>query len=267
MQWIEGSAGNLAITAAPLSVAPALREQVYPTCDSVVLTSATLTVAGRFDFMSERLGLDGFRTCLLDSPFDHGTNSLIYVPEDLPFPTAPDYVPSATRLLERDGLSTTGFTVLCQGEEPLPLLLERFRTDTHSVLLATQSFWQGVDIPGDALSCLVIARLPFEVPDDPRLSAIAENLRRAGIHPFPAYQLPTAALRFRQGLGRLIRSRTDRGVVCVLDRRLVTRSYGHTFLRSLPPDIRLTTRLDQVADFLDSGRPPGTTGSGKSAID
>ncbi len=291
VQWIEGNAtGNLVITAAPLSVAPALQEQVYPACDSVVLTSATLTVAGRFDFMAGRLGLDGFRTCLLDSPFDHGTNSLIYVPEDLPFPPDPDYVPAATRLLERilvasngralvlftsydmlqtvrDDLSTTGFTVLCQGEEPLPLLLERFRTDTHSVLLATQSFWQGVDVPGDALSCLVIARLPFDVPDDPRLSAIADSLRRDGIQPFSAYQLPTAALRFRQGFGRLIRSRTDRGVVCVLDRRLLTKGYGRTFLQSLPPDIRLTTRLSQVAGFLGSGRAHEADKQDKSTID
>jgi len=273
VRWLERATSGTTLSLAPLSVAEALASRVYPPLRAVVLTSATLAVAGSFEFARRRLGLDGFTTLLLDSPFDHRANSLLYVPARLPLPTEPTYVGEAARQVDdivrasrgralvlftsydmmrrvHELCDTAGHTALLQGDMPLPRLLDEFRSDVHSVLFATQSFWQGIDVPGEALSCLVICRLPFEVPDDPRLAAIAERLKREGVKPFSAYQLPTAVLRFRQGFGRLIRSRHDRGVVCVLDRRFVTRSYGDTFRRSLPAGIPLTSDLADIERFL-----------------
>ncbi|MFO7676312.1 MAG: ATP-dependent DNA helicase [bacterium] len=272
VRWLEGGPADATLNLAPLSVAAPLATEIYPRLRVAVLTSATLTVAGSFDFTARRLGLAGFTTLKLDSPFDHAANSLLYVPERLPLPTEPAYVTNAARhvgdiirasrgralvlftsreMMQKvhDLCDTSGHTALVQGGLPLPRLLDKFRRDIHSVLFATQSFWQGVDIPGESLSCLIICRLPFEVPDDPRLAAITERLRAEGDEPFFAYQLPTAVLRFRQGFGRLIRSRRDRGVVCVLDRRIITRGYGDTFRRSLPPGINITTDLTAVELF------------------
>ncbi|MFO7637908.1 MAG: ATP-dependent DNA helicase [bacterium] len=272
VRWLEWGQPGVTLNLAPLSVAEQLAAEIYSKLRVAVLTSATLTVANNFEFTSRRLGLEGFTTLQLDSPFDHGRNSLLYVPDRLPLPTDPAFTEQAARQVSaitrasrgralvlftsyemmrrvHEACDDNGHARLIQGELPLPQLLERFRTDIDSVLFATQSFWQGVDIPGESLSCLIICRLPFEVPDDPRLTAIADRLRADGIKPFTAYQLPTAVLRFRQGFGRLIRSRRDRGVVCVLDRRILTKGYGDTFLRSLPPGIRLTTSLADIERF------------------
>ncbi len=274
VHWIEKDNRNeITLVSAPLSVAPIMEQNVYPAYSSVVLTSATLTVAGSFEFLSARLGLDDFQTLKLDSPFDYRRNGLLFVADKLPPPGDADFAGKAAALVSdllretrgralvlftsyqamedtRQLVQEDGYTCLCQGELPVAPLLKRFREDTHSVLFATQSFWQGVDVPGDSLSCLIIARLPFEVPDDPRLTAIAEQLRARGIRPFSAHQLPTAVLRFRQGFGRLIRTGSDRGIVCVLDSRILTRSYGPVFLSSLPEGLPLTTELKAVARFL-----------------
>jgi ATP-dependent DNA helicase DinG len=277
--WFERAGpGRLSLLSAPLDVAPALRHDVYDRLSSTVLTSATLTTAGRFDFFRERLGLDDFILLRLDSPFDFARCSLLYVPARLPPPTAEARFPEAAareigRLIELSrGRALVLFTsyaalnavfnlmpegryrFLRQGDYALPRLLDEFRQDRHSVLFATQSFWQGVDVPGEALSCLVICRLPFEVPDEPRLSAIAEQMREQGLDPFTQYQLPTAVLRFRQGFGRLIRSSQDRGVVCVLDRRVVDRAYGPLFLSSLPAGLPVTENLDDVRSFFKQER-------------
>ncbi|MFO7651536.1 MAG: helicase C-terminal domain-containing protein, partial [bacterium] len=273
VRWLERpDPGRVTLQSAPLSIAERMREAVYSRVTATVLTSATLTVTESFDFFASRLGLDGFSTVRLDSPFDYENNCLVYVPAALPRPNAPQFAASAAGVLGRilaasrgralvlftsyESLNAvhalvpdTGFAHLKQGDEPPPLLLEKFRTDTHSVLFATQSFWQGVDVPGDSLSCLVIVRLPFEVPDDPRLTAICEELKAAGREPFTDYQIPTAVLRFRQGFGRLIRSATDRGAVVVLDRRIIEQPYGRSFLRSLPPGIRLADRFDDFERF------------------
>lgn len=277
VHWVERSgSGACSLVCAPLDVAPMLRERVFDELHAVILTSATLAVAGDFAFTRTRLGLDRFEELALDSPFDYRSNCLLFVPSKLPDPTDPEYVERAARGIQRileasrgralvlftsyemlgrvrELVEPDGFEIYCQGELPVAELLRRFRDDTQSVLFATQGFWQGVDVPGESLSCLVICRLPFEVPDDPRLAAIAERLKAAGEHPFPAYQLPTAVLRFRQGFGRLIRSRSDRGVVCVLDRRIVTRSYGAAFISSLPR-LPMTGRFGQVKSFLDPVR-------------
>jgi len=272
--WADsGVPDNLTLVSAPLNVAPMLATHVYDRQIPTILTSATLTVAKSFSFFESRLGLAGFRQVRLDSPFDYAANSLLFIPPKLPPPTGgTDFTKAAaeaiTRIIEcsngralvlftsYDSLNAvlglmpkTKYPLLCQGEQPLTRLLAEFQDDTHSVLFATQSFWQGVDVPGESLSCLVICRLPFEVPDDPRLTAIAEKMKQEGVEPFTTYQLPTAVLRFRQGFGRLIRSATDRGVVCVLDRRITDRSYGRVFLNSLPPGIPITVKLADVRAF------------------
>ncbi len=278
VQWLEQQNGSVTLVAAPLNISSTMTDSVYAQFSSSVLTSATLTVAHEFDFLSGRLGLYPFKTLLLDSPFDHAANSLIYLPKRLPPPNDGRFPEAAARELAGIFHATRGralvlftsydmmnqvrallpeleYPVLVQGDLPTPQLLDTFRKDTHSVLFATQSFWQGIDVPGESLSCLVICRLPFEVPDDPRLTAIAEQLKAEGIEPFTSYQLPVAVLRFRQGFGRLIRTQTDRGVVCVLDRRIAERNYGRVFLASLPEDIPVTSSLSDVVRFLERPGP------------
>jgi len=277
VHWAErNSQGRLSLLAAPLDVAPMLKAAVYDHYQSVILTSATMTVASSFDFLSGRLGLDGFKTQLLDSPFDYAKQGALYVANHLPPPTEADAFNRAAAetiaalikdshgralvlFTSYDSLNAvhglmpeTGYNCLLQGDTSVAKLLADFRADTHSVLFATQSFWQGIDVPGEALSCLIIARLPFEVPDDPRLTAIAERMREQQVEPFTAYQLPTAVLRFRQGFGRLIRTAQDRGVVCVLDRRILGKSYGRLFLNSLPKGLPVTTRAADVNRFFSA---------------
>ena len=280
VHWAERSSqGRLSLLAAPLDVAPMLRAAVYDHYLSTVITSATLTVAGSISFLSGRLGLDDFETQSLDSPFDYENQSLLFVADYLPPPTqSGDFNRAATDVIAAiikasmgralvlftsyDSMNAvfalmppTEYTYLLQGDTSPAKLLEDFRQDTHSVLFATQSFWQGIDVPGEALSCLIICRLPFEVPDDPRLTAIAEKLRAEGISPFTAYQLPTAVLRFRQGFGRLIRTATARGVVCVLDRRILAGNYSHSFLKSLPKGVRVTTKVADIDRFFAPDSP------------
>ena len=278
VRWVEApGSGRTSLISAPLSVDSALAETVYPGFQSVVLTSATMTVTGRFDFLATRLGLRGFHTLLLDSPFDYARAGLFYASPKLPPPGSRAFVPAAAELIGKilaasrgralvlftsyDSMNRVaelvpnhGYSFFRQGELTVAQLLERFRADTHSVLFATQSFWQGIDVPGEALSCLMICRLPFEVPDEPRLAAICERMRGDGHEPFVAYQLPSAVLRFRQGFGRLIRSRRDRGVVCVLDQRILSRDYGRAFIDSLPKGLAVTTDVAEVADFLAETR-------------
>ena len=277
VHWAERSGqGRMTLLAAPLDVAPLLRGAVYDHYSSTILTSATLTVAGSFSFLSGRLGLDDFETESLDSPFNYEEQSLLYVSNHLPPPTqsaefnraAADVITAIIKasmgralvlFTSYDSMNAvfalmpkTDYNYLLQGDTSVAKLLDDFREDTHSVLFATQSFWQGIDVPGEALSCLIICRLPFEVPDDPRLTAIAEKLKAEGISPFTAYQLPTAVLRFRQGFGRLIRTATDRGVVCVLDRRILAGNYSHSFLKSLPKGVRVTTKIADIDRFFNT---------------
>ncbi len=278
VHWAErGGQGRLSLLAAPLDVGPLLRGAVYDHYSSTVLTSATMTVAGSFSFLSGRLGLEDFETESLDSPFDYQSQSLLYVASYLPPPTqAGEFNRAAAEVIAAiikaslgralvlftsyDSMNTvfrlmpqTDYNYLLQGDTSVAKLLEDFREDKHSVLFATQSFWQGIDVPGEALSCLIICRLPFEVPDDPRLTAIAEKLKADGISPFTAYQLPTAVLRFRQGFGRLIRTATDRGVVCVLDKRIIAGNYSQSFLKSLPKGVRVTTKVADIDRFFAAG--------------
>lgn len=250
---------------APLAVGAVLKENVWRKYSSVVLTSATLTVAESFKYMRDRLGLDAdlsVQELRYGSPFDYQKNAVLGVATDLPDPEerafpqalAPAILASLTAsrgralvlftsfsLLRavadaiRNQLAAEAITLLCQGEMPRHLLLDKFKADTRSVLLATASFWEGVDVAGESLSSLILTRLPFTVPDDPVVQARMEDLRSQGKNPFYHYQLPQAVLRFKQGFGRLIRSKQDKGAVLVLDKRIVTRSYGRWFLKALPP--------------------------------
>jgi ATP-dependent DNA helicase DinG len=254
-----------AFSYAPLTVSPVLKENLWEKYPSVVLTSATMTVNKSFDYIKERLGLDRtFRVKELQyqSPFNYKEQVRLGIPTDLPDPAQPGfqakiipviresllasrgrglvlftsfYLLKATSGALREDLSCQGISMLCQGDLPRHRLLEKFRDETHSVLMATSSFWEGVDVPGESLSNLILTRLPFNVPDEPVFQARMEELRSQGSNPFYSFQMPQAVLRFKQGFGRLIRSQRDRGVVLVLDKRIATKAYGSWFLDSLPP--------------------------------
>jgi DNA polymerase-3 subunit epsilon/ATP-dependent DNA helicase DinG len=258
--WLERdrNSGEVALKTAPLEVAEVLRRELFEAKDSVILTSATLSTDDRFDFLRERVGLDDADELLLGSPFDFHASTLIALPNDLPDPNQAEFVPNISELLietlrasqgralvlftsygSLNGVYETikapleqeGILVLGHGIDGSPRqMLAALRENPRTVLLGTASFWEGVDVIGEALSLLVIVRLPFAVPTDPIYQA------RSALYdePFEQYAVPNAILRFRQGFGRLIRSKTDRGVLLVLDRRLRARAYGDTFLRSLP---------------------------------
>lgn len=268
--WAEARGRGLFLKASPIDVAKELRARLYGAVDTVVFTSATLAAEGRFDFFARRMGLfddDGVpvtsvRTLTVPSPFDYPRQAALYLPTHLPDPTAPGFIETAAeeivrlceitggrafvlftslRNMERAYLLTHGrlpYQALIQGERPKQQLLEAFR-ERPSVLFAAHSFWEGVDVPGDALSLVIIDRLPFASPGDPLVAARIKQLESRGQEPFDAYQLPQAALALRQGFGRLIRTQSDRGVVALLDRRIVTKSYGRAFLASLPPARRM----------------------------
>lgn len=261
-----GARTNVLLVAAPVSVAEPLQALLTEGRHAAVLTSATLTVAGRFDFLRERLGVPADAvTDAVPSPFDYATQACLFVPTDLPEPAgaqedADRLDAIAAAVLDVAEASRGGVFVLftsyrdlhavaarlrpqvdrpllVHGEAPRVRLLEDFRRCGDALLLGTATFWEGVDVPGRALRALVIARLPFRVPSDPVVAARAAALEAQGRDPFRDYLLPYAALRLRQGLGRLVRTRTDRGVLVVLDPRLVTRGYGRLLRASLPPDL------------------------------
>jgi predicted DnaQ family exonuclease/DinG family helicase len=249
---------TLTLSAAPLSVADVLRTNLFEAKTATILTSATLSVGGNFAFIRERIGLDHAEELTLDSPFDYTRQALLYIPNDIPEPSHPGYqrameqaiidlaratggrmlvLFTATNALRQtyraiqEPLEDAGIAVLGQGiDGSRRSLLERFKEFPGTVLLGTSSFWEGVDVVGDALSVLVIAKLPFSVPTDPIFAARSEQFD----DPFNQYAVPQSILRFKQGFGRLIRSKEDRGVVAVLDRRLLTKKYGQMFLESLP---------------------------------
>ncbi|PLX75367.1 MAG: helicase [Desulfuromonas sp.] len=291
--WLEAVIGRVGrgeglitrLCTAPLQVAPVLRESLFERMQTVVLTSATLTVAGSFDYLEERVGLCGVestrRTRLqLSSPFDYARQALLAVPGDIPEPGRDGFTEAVRDLVEQVLRLTAGgsfvlFTsysllrrvhdelapilrvagrqVLYQGQASRHRLLNQFSQAPGSVLFATDSFWEGVDVPGRALEQVIIVRLPFKVPTEPILQARAEAIAAAGGDPFRSYTVPQAVIRFRQGFGRLIRQRSDRGVVLILDVRVVKKNYGKIFLRSLPevPSLVLPQRelLEKIREF------------------
>jgi DNA polymerase-3 subunit epsilon/ATP-dependent DNA helicase DinG len=269
--WLErDNDGALALHVAQSHLGRVIRETIVNTHRAVVFTSATLAVAGSFDFALDRFGVDNFAdTLAVGSPFDHQRQALLLLPTDIVLPSEDRFIEEAARLIEgvartldgrtlvlftshaalRDAaarlgpLESEGLAVLTQGiDGSRRALLERFMQG-RAVLLGTQSFWEGVDLPGDVLRCVVIARLPFSVPDDPLVQGRAERYD----DPFVQFQLPQAALRLRQGFGRLIRTKTDYGAVVLLDRRVVTKDYGEILLGSLPDARTEHLPLDGIA--------------------
>jgi DNA polymerase-3 subunit epsilon/ATP-dependent DNA helicase DinG len=292
--WLSlGPSEDLGVNAAPLHVGDVLRDRLVDTKETVVFTSATLTSERRFRYIRERLGLLEAREVTVGSPFDYAASTLVYVPTDAPEPGQPGYQRAVERVILdvatalngrtlvlftshsqlrtsyqalRDSLDSRRIILLGQRVDgsSRTRLLENFRGGRPSVLLGTSSFWEGIDVVGEALSCLIIARLPFALPTDPIVEARSEQFDE----PFSQYSLPQAILRFRQGFGRLIRSRTDRGVMIVLDGRLRTRSYRWAFLRSLPTcEMRSGPAADagRVAESWLSGRVGAATGSSTAA--
>ncbi len=280
---------SVTITVAPVQVGSELSRRLFPRIGPVILTSATLSTAlpnGRrdFGFLRERLGLPAHaRDVRVLSPFDVAASAALYLPADLPEPSSPAFDGAASaRIRELVALTGGGTFVLCtshralrvfeaalrpavgerllvQGESPKHLLLQRFRDDGNAVLVATASFWEGVDVPGPALRMVIVDRIPFPVPSDPLHEARCRLIEKRGGNSFAEYMLPTAAIALQQGFGRLLRLESDRGIVAVLDRRLTSKAYGNTLLASLPPAPRVTTwdGLRQAWERLTAGDHAG----------
>lgn len=278
--WCELTQQAAHLNGTPIDVAPVMRELLFPKKQAVVLTSATLSVAGSFTFLRESIGVSGEgREILFHSPFDFERQTIAYIPARFPAPSDPSFCTmmaeqAAAIINKTQGRALFLFTSyrnmhevfkLIEGRIPFPLLmqgqktkralLDEFRDTVDSVLLATSSFWQGIDVPGESLSCLIIDKLPFEVPDDPVTAARLEKLARDGKNSFYEYQVPRAAIQLKQGIGRLIRSSADRGIIALFDIRLFTKSYGQLFLRSLPP-CPIVRSMDEIDDFLKQTNGP-----------
>lgn len=275
VHFIEARGRGIALRAAPIDVARLVRTHIVGDRAATVLTSATLAVEGAFDYAKARLGLDEAATLQLPSEFDFRTQAVLYLPTEMPDPRSPDFNAAAAwaigEILDRSQgrafvlftsyaamrevherlAPRTGWPLLVQGTAPRSALLRDFRATPNAVLLATASFWQGVDVAGDALSCVIVDRLPFASPGDPLVAARLAAIERRGGHPFHEYQVPLATLTLLQGLGRLIRTRNDRGVLAVLDPRLTRMSYGRRFLASFPP-APITDDLSRVARFFQT---------------
>ena len=278
--WIERrnsssmrqSGSNTWLQATPIEIASLLASDLFESIPSVVLTSATLTVQGNFDHIERRLGLTNARQFVVPSHFRYGEQALLYLPPEMPDPREPAFTKAAVdkiceileitrgrafclftsysqmRQVHEQLIARVGYPLLLQGTAPRNALLEEFRITPNAVLLGTSSFWQGVDVQGEQLSCVIIDKLPFAVPSDPVVAARMKAIEADGGNAFAEYQIPSAVIALKQGFGRLIRSLHDRGVLVLLDPRLQRQRYGRVFMESLPP-YRVTQRLEDVREF------------------
>ena len=271
--WYELNGRGYALHVTPVDAAASLARALHGRARALIFTSATLTAQQRFEFFTRRVGLSAETPTLrLDSPFDYPNNALLYHPAGMPDPNSPHFTSAVIEaalpvleasqgrafmlftshraLKEAEGLLRPQLThpLLVQGDMPRHALIERFRELGNAVLLGTQSFWEGVDVQGEALSLVIIDKLPFATPGDPVLKARMDAMRQQGLEPFVHYQLPQAILTLKQGAGRLIRGEQDRGVLMLCDPRIRSKNYGKQFLDSLPP-MRRTQSLEQVCAF------------------
>jgi ATP-dependent DNA helicase DinG len=270
--WFEKRNKGVFLAATPIDVSQILRQRLFEQFDTVVMTSATLTVERRFEYIRQRLGLDHAKEIGLPPEFDYGEQAMLYLPASLPDVRNASYAGAAAdeivKMLElSEGRAFCLFTsyaqmkdlyqrvrgrveypMMLQGTAPRSVLLERFKNTDGAVLFATASFWQGVDVPGEQLSCVIVDKLPFAVPSDPIVAARVAALREDGRDAFAEFQVPQAVLALKQGFGRLIRTKADRGVLALLDTRIQRMPYGKIFLESLPK-YRMTQDLRDVARF------------------
>jgi ATP-dependent DNA helicase DinG len=287
VRWIEvrGKERNLAVTSVPLDLAPVLREDLFRRVKTAVVTSATLAAEQRFDFLGRRLGLDDAEltptTALFPSPFDFPRHARLAIPTNAPAPNvdAPGHIQFVVRAVLDVATASDGgmfvlatshrdvrqiaselrargverrWPLLMHGDDGRDSLLRRFRENERAILVGTASFWEGVDVPGHALRALVIAKLPFKVPSEPVTAAHCESIERRGGDAFREYMLPHASLRLKQGFGRLIRTATDRGVIVLVDPRVISKSYGRTLLDALPPARRLVGAWPAVLEHIQA---------------
>lgn len=275
---VESDRGYFELKSTPLSVADVLHEQLWSK-KTAILCSATLAVDRDFRFAKQSLGLDVADELVLQSPFDYPSQAALFIPPGLPEPNAPHFWEAALpavkaaiemsggralilfssyRALEKafQGLEDLPYPIARQGDLPQRRLIQWFKETPGAVLLATSTYWEGIDIPGEALSLLVIERLPFAVPDDPVVQAKVERLKAKGDNWFRQWMLPEAVMRLRQGVGRLVRSKRDKGLIVILDSRLDTKGYGRDVLKALPPATRIR-RLDLARPFLCNGESVG----------
>ena len=271
--WLERRNRGVFLRASPIDVAGLLQDKLFEEVPTVVLTSATLSSGGNFSFIRDRLGLDTADDLIAASSFDYQSQAILYLPAKMPDPRDREWTRAATAEVIRILNATEGrafvlstslagmqslyenvwaeidYPCLLQGSASKSQLLKQFRETPNAVLFATSSFWQGVDVRGEQLSCVIIDKLPFAVPTDPIVAARQRSIEDSGGSSFYEYSVPQAIIALKQGLGRLIRSTTDRGVLAILDPRLRTKVYGRTFLQSLPP-CRVTSRIDDLASIL-----------------
>ena len=278
IHWFETHKRSFVLHITPFDISDIFHSQMETMNVVWMFTSATLTVANKFDHFKQRLGIETDNTSVWDSPFDYSKQAVMYVPESLPEPTAPEYTEAVVKkalpiidacqggvfflftshkALQQAADLLDGeidVPLMVQGDKPRDVLLSEFRHHGNAVLLGTSSFWEGVDVRGEALTCVIIDKLPFASPGDPVLKARIDNMRKNGGNPFVDFQLPTAVITLKQGAGRLIRDVKDRGVLMLCDPRLISKSYGKTFIDSLPPMMK-TRSEEKVQGFLKIKSP------------
>jgi ATP-dependent DNA helicase DinG len=272
--WIERRGRGTFLRASPIDVSGLLQDKLFEKVPTVILTSATLSSAGNFNFIRERLGLEEAEEMIAESIFDFANQAVLYLPPNMPDPRSPQWSVAAAQEVIKIVNATEGrafvlstslsgmnelferaspeldYPCFVQGSAAKGALLKKFRSTPNAVLFATSSFWQGVDVRGEQLSCVIIDKLPFAVPSDPVVAARQRYIEEQGGSSFYEYSVPQAIISLKQGLGRLIRSTTDRGVLAVLDPRLRTKMYGQTFLQSLPP-CRITSEIGELGRMFD----------------